>query len=266
MGDELDDFELEESKAAATDSDWTGAGYAEAADSDKRALSLSMAKDALPPAKNFRIRSATYVSSAVTLESCPPAKLPEFAVIGRSNVGKSSLINLITSDSKLALVSKQPGKTKCINHFLINKSWYLVDLPGYGYAKRGRDDRLAWNKFTKEYFLKRPTLVMVMLLIDASIPPQQIDLECAAWMLESEVPFSIVFTKADKTKKKGPSASDNVAAFMGILKQELAELPDAFVTSSVEKKGRAPLLQYLSSLQHYYESTAKTDVGLGSLR
>lgn len=152
---------------------------------------------------NTKIRTAKYVSSAVDLASCPPARpdMPEFAVIGRSNVGKSSLINFLTGVNDLAKVSKTPGKTRTINHFVINDDWYLVDLPGYGYAKMSSEKVLEWNRFTSTFFKERPTLANVFLLVDSSIPPQQLDLDVANWFGESQIPFSIVFTKMDKKKK-----------------------------------------------------------------
>lgn len=146
------------------------------------------------------------------------------------------------------------GKTKCINHFLINDAWWLVDLPGYGYAKRGREDRLAWNTFTKEYFLERETLVMVLLLVDGSIPTQAVDVECAVWLAEADVPFCVVFTKVDKRKKKGPSCADNMDAFCQALAASLGDVPDCFVTSSSEGKGRTALMQHLSVLRQVFES------------
>eukprot|EP00798_Chlamydomonas_sp_ICE-L_P010992 gene10992-18987_t len=167
----------------------------------------------LPTPTHTRVKTAIYLKSCVLYTDCPPPRLPEFAVIGRSNVGKSSLINSLTSSKRLAHVSKEPGKTRCINHFLINNSWYLVDLPGYGYARTGFTQRAQFEQFTLDYFLNRPSLAMVFLLIDGSIPPQTIDLEYAAWLADHGVPFSIIFTKVDKKKKKKAGAPDNITAF-----------------------------------------------------
>ncbi|KAL6777565.1 ENGB1 [Auxenochlorella protothecoides x Auxenochlorella symbiontica] len=139
------------------------------------------------PAAHSRVKSATFVKSSVTVDQCPHATHPEFAVIGRSNVGKSSLINMLTKRTSLAMVSKTPGKTRCINHFLINNSWYLVDLPGYGYAKTSKANVKLWNDFTREYFVNRETLVAVLLLVDASIPPRDLDVEAAAWFASADV-------------------------------------------------------------------------------
>eukprot|EP00958_Prasinococcus_capsulatus_P004440 scaffold412_cov388-Prasinococcus_capsulatus_cf.AAC.14 len=149
------------------------------------------------------VKSVEYIISSVNVEGCPPAEedRAEFALVGRSNVGKSSLINMLTNRRDLAHTSKTPGKTRTINHFLVNKSWYLVDLPGYGYAKVSKSDRETFLSFVKEYFLKRETLANVFVLVDSSIEPQTIDLDCIDWLGEHQIPFTIVFTKADKRKK-----------------------------------------------------------------
>jgi GTP-binding protein len=153
------------------------------------------------------------------------------------------------------------GKTKCINHFLINDSWYLVDLPGYGYAKSSKDMRIAWNEFTKLYFLERETLALVMLLIDASIPPQLIDVACAAWLHKADVPFMVVFTKADKRKKRGPDSDTNVAAFLEELEAELGGVPEAFVTSATEGRGGTDVLHHLAKLRQSCEAQPASDGG-----
>ena len=260
-----------------------------------------------------QVKTAEYVSSAVDLQSCPKPVFPEFAVIGRSNVGKSSLINMLTGKRKLALVSKQPGafggcmlrpallrwalpalraqsmaqplppagKTRCINHFIINGSWYLVDLPGYGYAKVAKEQRLKWNDFTKDYFLNRDTLVTVLLLVDASIPPTKIDMECLTWMAEAQVPFILVvsggthtapratvivcqmcsfhvtrcswlqFTKCDK-KKKGLDFRANVDAFKKEMLKEWEYLPPCILTSAEQGLGKQQLLSLLAQLRDHY--------------
>ena len=146
------------------------------------------------------------------VEQCPRDGLTEIAVIGRSNVGKSSLINALTRSEGLAKVSKTPGKTRTINHFLINGQWYLVDLPGYGFAERQASEREVLQEFTREYFLDRKNLATVLLLVDSSVEPQQIDLDALAWMGENQIPVSLVFTKIDK-KRKGSSNADNIKAF-----------------------------------------------------
>lgn len=210
------------------------------------------AKAMLPPARNVRVHTATFVKSSVSVKDCPPAVFPEFAVIGRSNVGKSSLINLLTGRSSLALVSKTPGKTRCINHFLINRSWYLVDLPGYGYAKTSKQNIMGWNKFTREYFLERETLVTVLLLIDASIPPMELDLACANWLAEAKVPYTLVYTKVDKRKKGVPPASENIEAFENRLSEAWDTLPTAVATSSRSGMGKSELLAHIARLRGLY--------------
>jgi GTP-binding protein len=208
----------------------------------------------LPPARNVKVKTAEFIKSSVTTEQCPAAIYPEFAVIGRSNVGKSSLINLLTGRNSLAMVSKTPGKTKCINHFLINNAWYLVDLPGYGYARTSKDNVLGWNKFTREYFLERETLVSVLLLIDASIPPMPIDLACANWLGEAEVPYTLVYTKVDKRKKGIPDAAENIAAFEEKLMEKWDDLPSAVATSSRSGAGRNELLSHIARLRSLYNT------------
>jgi len=150
----------------------------------------------------------------------------------------------------LAKVSKEPGMTKLINHFLINDTWYLVDLPGYGFAKTAsREARASWLDFTKDFFISRDALVHVLLLVDGSLPPQQVDLDCAAWLAECEVPFAIVFTKADAAKKGAPTPAQNVRAFKKALSQVLEVLPWCFETSSRSGRGRSEVLGYLASLR-----------------
>lgn len=203
----------------------------------------------LPAPSHSRVKTADFVKSSTAVSQCPPAKHPEFAVIGRSNVGKSSLINMLTGKKALAQISKTPGKTKCINHFIINNSWFLVDLPGYGYAKRSKDLRLEWNDFTKDYLLNRATLANVLLLIDSSIPPTQVDLECADWLAASQVPFALVFTKLDKRKKGIPSPQENIDAFKEALMEEWEHLPFSLETSALKNTGRQELLSHIASLR-----------------
>uniref|UniRef100_A0A383WAZ8 EngB-type G domain-containing protein n=1 Tax=Tetradesmus obliquus TaxID=3088 RepID=A0A383WAZ8_TETOB len=157
---------------------------------------------------------------------------------------------MLTQNSKLAKVSKEPGMTKTINHFLINDSWYLVDLPGYGYAKTaGKSDRASWLTFTKEYFAKRQALVCVLLLVDGSISPQQVDLDCANWLAEAQVPFAIAFTKCDARKKSGPTPAANIKAFKAELLKDYEQLPACFETSAQLGQGRVEVLGYLASLR-----------------
>lgn len=208
----------------------------------------------LPPPRNIRVRSAEFIKSSVKVEDCPPAIYPEFAVIGRSNVGKSSIINLLTGRNSLAMVSKTPGKTRCINHFLINNAWYLVDLPGYGYAKTSKENVLMWNKFTREYFLERETLVSVLLLVDASIPPMELDIACAEWLADAETPFTVVYTKIDKRKKGVPAPQENIAAFENRLAESYENLPPALATSSRIGAGKMDLLTHIAQLRALYNS------------
>ncbi|MEW5299649.1 MAG: hypothetical protein WDW38_004298 [Sanguina aurantia] len=183
--------------------------------------------------------------------------MAEFAVIGRSNVGKSSLINLLTSSKNLALVSKEPGKTKCINHFIINNQWYLVDLPGYGYARLGREQRTTFEDFTREYFTERKNLAMVFLLVDGSIPPQRVDLDYVNWLTDTKVPFSIIFTKVDKRKKKCPGQVENVTEFKREVLKSLDFLPPTLLTSSMDGRGRVAVLGFMSSLRLQFERSGK---------
>ena len=221
--------------------------------STPKAAAAAATAPKLPPGDFSRVKKAVFVGSAVDLRQCPPdGKLPEFAVIGRSNVGKSSLINMLTSNDKLARVSKEPGMTKTINHYLINDSWYLVDLPGYGYAKASKGAAASWLGFTKDYFLNRDALVLVLLLVDASLPPQPIDVECARWLGDSEVPFAVVFTKADaarKRKKGEPAPAQNMAAFRRALMEDWETPPPSFETSSREGRGKAELLGFLAGMR-----------------
>jgi len=206
--------------------------------------------------KKAKVKAAEFIKSSVNVAGCPPAIYPEFAVIGRSNVGKSSLINLLTGRNALAMVSKTPGKTKCINHFLINNSWYLVDLPGYGYAKTSKENVMGWNKFTREYFLQRETLVMVFLLVDASIPPMDLDVACASWFGESEIPFTTVFTKLDKRKKGCPGAEENISEFEQRLLETWEELPPKILTSAKTGHGKNELLQHIAQCRAIYNAQA----------
>ena len=206
--------------------------------------------------KQARVKSAEFIKSSVRVEDCPPPIYPEFAVIGRSNVGKSSLINLLTGRNALAMVSKTPGKTKCINHFCINKSWYLVDLPGYGYARTSKENIMGWNKFTRDYFANRETLVSVLLLIDASIPPMDIDIQCASWFGESEIPFTIVYTKLDKKKKGCPPAEENIREFEERLLEQWESLPVTLRTSSKAGLGKNGVLQHIAQLRALYHQEA----------
>lgn len=206
-------------------------------------------------ASNAQIVQAEFVKSSTNTESCPADGLPEFALVGRSNVGKSSLLNTIVRRKKLALTSKKPGKTQCINHFRINDSWYLVDLPGYGYASAPKEVRTDWSKFTKDYFLNRSSLVSVFLLVDASIPAKQIDLEYASWLGQNQIPMTLVFTKCDKRKRRkngGKRAEENVEDFQKLIREFFDTVPPWIMTSSLTNQGRDEILLHMAQLRNYW--------------
>ncbi|KAK4490931.1 hypothetical protein RD792_001651 [Penstemon davidsonii] len=199
--------------------------------------------------------NADFVKSSVETKECPCDGIPEFALVGRSNVGKSSLLNSLVRRKKLALTSKKPGKTQCINHFRINDSWYLVDLPGYGYAAAPHEVRTDWAKFTKDYFLNRSNLVSVFLLIDASIPAKKIDLEYASWLGQNQIPMTLVFTKCDKRKKKkngGKRPEENVQIFQELIREFFQTTPPWIMTSSITNQGRDEILLHMSQLRNYW--------------
>lgn len=192
------------------------------------------------------VKKAVFVESNSDWSQCPKHRLPEFAFIGRSNVGKSSLINKLTGQKNLAKTSSTPGKTLLINHFLVNDSWYLVDLPGYGFAKIGMEGRQKLDKMIKEYVLHREELYNLFVLIDCRHEPQKNDLEFIEFLGSNGVPFSIIFTKADKLSKSRLSA--NVQAYKDKLMEEWEELPPIFVTSSESGEGKDALLDYIDSI------------------
>lgn len=192
------------------------------------------------------IKSAEYVISNSDVSKCPEGNLPEYAFIGRSNVGKSSLINMLTGRKGLAKTSSMPGKTLLINHFLINGSWYIVDLPGYGYAKRGKDMRDKLKNMIEGYVGRREQMTNLFVLIDSRHAPQKIDLEFMQWLGENGVPFSIVFTKMDKIGRV--VGAKNVEAYKKILLGSWDELPPIFLTSSEDKRGRDELLGYIAEI------------------
>ncbi len=194
----------------------------------------------------MNVKSAEFVISSPDVSMCPKSALPEYAFIGRSNVGKSSLINMLTQRKGLAKTSSTPGKTILINHFLINGEWHLVDLPGYGYAKRGAKERAQLREMIEGYVLDREQLVNLFLLIDCRLEPQKIDLEFVEWLGVNGVPFSIVFTKADKVSKTRLAA--NVEMFMNTLKEQWEELPLHFVSSSETRMGRDEVLGYIERI------------------
>ena len=192
----------------------------------------------------MKIKQAAYVISSPSVDKTPKPDKPEYAFIGRSNVGKSSLINMLSGRESLAKISSSPGKTKLINHFIINNEWYLVDLPGYGYAKISQGERKKWEKMIEDYLRKRESLVNVFVLIDSRHTPQKIDLEFVDQLGQWQIPFTLVFTKADKEK---PGAVDrHVKAFLDAMRQTWQFLPQHFVTSATKKQGRDEILTFIS--------------------
>lgn len=192
------------------------------------------------------INSARFIISNTSVKKCPAEMLHEYAFIGRSNVGKSSLINMLTNKKSLAQTSSKPGKTLLINHFLINDSWYIVDLPGYGYAQRSKDSRQAIERIIQDYILNRQQMTNLFLLIDVRHKPQKIDLEFMEWLGENEVPFSIVFTKLDKLSSSAIKKS--ISSYCTTLLEQWEELPPIFATSSEDGRGREELLDYIEQL------------------
>ena len=194
----------------------------------------------------MEITSAEFVISNTDVKKCPAGIFPEYAFIGRSNVGKSSLINMLTSRKGLAMTSSTTGKTMLINHFLINKNWYLVDLPGYGYARRGQKGKDQIRTIIEDYILEREQMTNLFVLIDSRLEPQKIDLEFMEWLGENGIPFSIIFTKADKLK--GGRLKMNINAYLRELGKQWEELPPHFVSSSEDRTGRVDILNYIENI------------------
>jgi len=194
----------------------------------------------------MKIKSAEFIISNSDVSKCPDTKLPEYAFIGRSNVGKSSLINSLTNRKDLAKTSGRPGKTQLINHFLINQSWYLVDLPGYGYARVSKTAKKTFQKFITQYFEKREQMLCAFVLIDSRHKPQPIDKEFMAWLGEHQVPFCIIFTKADKMKPK--ALERNIRDYEAEMLQTWTEMPQYFVTSSANGMGSEDVLNFIQSI------------------
>lgn len=192
------------------------------------------------------IKTARFVISNTDIKKCPNDGKPEYAFIGRSNVGKSSLINMLTGHRKLAMTSATPGKTLLINHFIVNDEWYLVDLPGYGYAKRSKTQNEQLEHIISSYILDREAMTLLFVLIDCRHEPQKIDLEFFQWLGENGVPFSIIFTKADKLTKT--ALASNIGSYKKRLLEEWEELPPVFVTSSETSLGRDEILQYIARI------------------
>lgn len=196
-----------------------------------------------------KMQKVEFVSATEDAEDCPPPDgLPEVAVIGRSNVGKSSLLNLLTKGKSGALVSSRPGTTQHINHYLVANKWWIVDLPGYGFAEASQESTEMWEKFTKDYFTTRANLAGVLLLVDASIPPMDKDLEYADWLITHNVPFTVVHTKCDRDKPGMPSVDENREALRQLLDEKWHRLPSMIPTSSVSQDGREDVLKFISSI------------------
>lgn len=194
----------------------------------------------------MEITSAEFVISNTDVTKCPTGTLPEYAFIGRSNVGKSSLINMLTGRKSLAMTSATPGKTMLINHFLINNAWHLVDLPGYGYARRGKSGQEQIRTVIEDYILEREQMTNLFVLIDSRLEPQAIDLEFMEWLGENGIPFSIVFTKTDKLK--GGRLKMNINSYLQELRKQWDELPPYFITSAEDRTGRKEVLDYIESI------------------
>ena len=194
----------------------------------------------------MEIKKSEFKISSAKISQCPKDNLMEFAFIGRSNVGKSSLINMLCRNKKLAKTSATPGKTLLINHFLINREWYLVDLPGYGFAKRSKTELAKLDQMIHGYLLQREQLVNVFVLIDVRLEAQKIDLEFINWLGTSSIPFAIVFTKADKLSSA--KVFQNVEAYKQVLKESWEELPPYFITSSEKRQGREEVLDYIDKI------------------
>ncbi|MBL7970147.1 MAG: YihA family ribosome biogenesis GTP-binding protein [Prolixibacteraceae bacterium] len=194
------------------------------------------------------IKQARFLISNTDVKKCPPADRPEYAFIGRSNVGKSSLINMLVDQKSLAKVSVKPGKTQLINHFIIDESWYLVDLPGYGYAKVSIAAKEKFQKLISNYILHRENLYCLFVLIDVRHKPQQIDLEFLSWLGENHIPFAIIFTKADKLGKV--TTAKNVAAYSQEMKKLWEELPPMLVSSSLDGTGREEIISFIHNVNN----------------
>ncbi len=199
----------------------------------------------------MKINKAQFVISNTDIKLCPSDGKPEYAFIGRSNVGKSSLINMLTDRNKLAKISGRPGKTQLINHFIINDEWYLVDLPGYGYAKTSKTNRAKWEKFISEYLTKREELLNVFVLLDSRLEPQKIDLEFMNWCGEKGIAFSMVFTKIDKLSST--VLQKNLAKYKKEMLKYWEELPPVFTSSSTSKFGREKILNYIENINESFE-------------
>ena len=198
------------------------------------------------------IKTAEYLQSEADWRKCPSPNLPEYAFIGRSNVGKSSLINMLVNNRSLAKTSSKPGKTQTINHFLINKNWYLVDLPGYGFAKISKTTREKWQKMISDYLLFRENLQVVFVLVDARLEPQQIDIDFINNLGEKGIPFAIIFTKTDKNSS-GKTMS-NMQKMKNVLAETWEELPLMLKSSAISGAGKEEILNFIEEINHQYHS------------
>lgn len=196
------------------------------------------------------IKTAEYLQSEADWRKCPPPNMPEYAFIGRSNVGKSSLINMLTHNRNLAKTSSQPGKTQTINHFLINKEWYLVDLPGYGFAKTSKTNREKWRKMISDYLLHRENLQVVFVLVDSRLDPQKIDIEFINNLGENGVPFAIIFTKTDKIS--GGKAMSNMQKMKNVLSETWEELPTMMQSSAISGSGKDIILDFIDEINQQF--------------
>jgi len=204
----------------------------------------------------MKIKNAEFLSATEDVSKCPPPDKPEYAMIGRSNVGKSSLINMLTGRKKLAKISSRPGKTQTINHFLINDHWYLTDLPGYGWAKVSRKMQRRWLEMMEKYFLLRRNLCLTFVLIDARLEPQEIDLSFVQWLGERNVPIAVIFTKTDKQSRS--RTNRNIELFERQLAQTWSELPEIFITSAIKFAGKEEILDYIGSINQNLKNNNKT--------
>ncbi|MFL1897097.1 ribosome biogenesis GTP-binding protein YihA/YsxC [Aquimarina sp. 2-A2] len=200
----------------------------------------------------MKITSAEFVISNSDVAKCPKDNLPEYAFIGRSNVGKSSLINMLTDRKSLAKTSGRPGKTQLINHFLINKNWFLVDLPGYGYARVSKSAKKVFQKFITAYFSKREQLITAFVLVDCRHEPQKIDLEFMQWLGENQIPFSIIFTKGDKLSEN--KLSKQIESYTKEMLEYWEEMPNYFITSSSSGMGKEEVLAYITALNEQFST------------
>ncbi len=204
----------------------------------------------------MKIKSADFVVSNTNVAQCPSEPIPEYAFIGRSNVGKSSLINMLTERKSLAKTSGRPGKTQLINHFKINNNWFLVDLPGYGYARVSKKDKKTFQKYITDYFLERKQLLSAFVLVDIRHEPQPIDLKFMEWLGEQSIPFSIIFTKADKLKPK--AIHRDAEAYLTAMTNDVWEqAPPHFITSSTHALGREEILEYIDGINKTYHQEQK---------